>query len=337
MKKYSISFIFLLFILFVSDAIQAKDNFVLKFATIAPEGTTWMNTMKEMNEEIVTESNGRLKIRFYPGGIMGDELVVLRKMRINQIHGAGFSGVGLGEVMQDVRILDLPYLFHSNEEADYVHNQMFSYFHDAFAEQGYELLGWAEVGFVRFFSQKKIERVDDLKQIKLWVWQDDPVAQALFQAMQISTIPLAVTDVLTSLQVGMIDTVYSPPLGALALQWYTKVDYMSSFPITHSTGAVLVSKRFFDSLPPDLQTLLQDKFKKYLELLVERSRTDNQQAISTLQDNGVEVITPSDQNMDAIAQAAQNARNKLVGSMFPQDLYDRIKTLLDEYRNQSQN
>ncbi|MEW6535019.1 MAG: TRAP transporter substrate-binding protein DctP [Candidatus Auribacterota bacterium] len=320
--------------LIVISTAVAKDKFVLKFATIAPEGTTWMNIMREMNKEIEEQSGGRLSIRFYPGGVMGDELVVLRKMRINQIHGGGFSGVGLGEILPDVRLLDLPYLFHNNAEADYIHSALQDYYRDEYAKNGYELMGWAEVGFVYFLSQSPIEQVSDMKQSKLWVWQDDPVAQGIFNAMGISTIPLAVTDVLTSLQVGMINTVYSPPLGALALQWYTKVKYMSSFPITHSTGAVLVSKKFYDTLPPDLQEILKKSFEKHLLQLVERSRADNAEAIETLKQNGITVITPSPENMSAISGTATAASDSIAAKQFPPELYSRVKTLLNEYRSQ---
>lgn len=328
-----LSGITLISLLWISG-VEAKDKYVLKFATIAPEGTTWMNTMREMNDEIEKESDGRLSIRFYSGGIMGDELVVLRKMRINQIHGGGFSGVGLGEILPEVRLLDLPYLFHNNAEADYIHNALKNYYHDEYAKKGYELMGWAEVGFVYFLSQSPIEQVSDMKQSKLWVWQDDPLAQAIFATMGISTIPLAVTDVLTSLQVGMINTVYSPPLGALALQWYTKVKYMSSFPITHSTGAVLISKKFYEKLPPDLQEILKNSFEKHLRQLVERSRADNKEAIDILKQNGITVITPSPENMSKISATATSASDTIAAEKFPQEIYSRVKKMLDEYRSQ---
>ena len=177
-------------------------------------------------------------------------------MRINQVHGGGFSGVGLGKILPSVRVLDLPYLFSTYEEVDYVHDKMFDTFAKEYNAKGYVLLGWAEAGFVHLFSQMEAKNKEELKKLKLWAWQDDPIAKAAFEGIGLSTIPLPVTDVLTSLQVGMIDSVYSPPLGALAFQWYTRVNYMYSTPITHASGAVLVNKKFFNSLPDDLNRFL---------------------------------------------------------------------------------
>lgn len=328
------SLLVLYWLLIACVTAHAEDKFVLKFATIAPEGTTWMNTMNEMNNEIKKASGDRLSVRFYPGGIMGDELVVLRKMRINQLQGGGFSGVGLGDILPDIRILDLPYLFRNNNEVDYIQNTLFDKFKAAYEQKGFVLLGWADVGFVHLFSKTDIDGVDALRRTKLWVWQDDPIAQAIFQGMGIATVPLAVTDVLTSLQVGMIDTVYSPPLGALALQWYTRVKYMMSFPLTHSTGAVLVSKKFYDKLPPDLQTILKEQFAKYLKILVERSRQDNEAAIETLKKNGIIVTDIPEPKILELVALSKAACNTLGGKLYSKELYNEVITLLEKYRNE---
>ncbi len=314
--------------------VYAKDKYILKFATIAPEGTTWMNTMRQMNKEIKEASGGRLSIRFYPGGVMGDELVVLRKMRINQVHGGGFSGVGLGEILPEVRILDLPYMFRNYDEVDYVHNQLFDRFAKDYDKKGYVLMGWAEVGFVNLLSKYEVTGMESLGKVKLWAWQDDPIAQAVFKEMNIATIPLAVTDVLTALQTGMIDTVYSPPLGALALQWYTRVKYINSFPITHSTGAVLVSNKFFRKLPADLQLILKDKFAKYLKILVQQSRQDNAEAIKTLKENGLIVTDLSEQEIARLVDKSRSVCADLAGKLYPQDIYNHLITLLETYRNE---
>ncbi|MCD6459396.1 TRAP transporter substrate-binding protein DctP [bacterium] len=313
-----------------ASCVSAKDKYVLKFATIAPEGTTWMNTLEEMNKEIIAESNGRLKLRIYPGGIMGDELDVLRKMRINQIHGGGFTGVGLGKILPCVRVLDLPYLFNTNNEVDYVDNKMFDFFLKQYDAKGYVLLGWAEAGFVYLFSQFEAKTKDDLKKLKLWAWQDDPIAKAVFEGIGLCTIPLPVTDVLTSLQVGMIDAVYSPPLGALALQWYTRVDYMYSPPITHASGGVLVSKKFVNSLPDDLKKILKDKFKKYLRILNSRSRQDNEKAKEILKKNGIKIISLPDADLEKIKIDAKKVWNNLAGRQYSKELLDTVKNLLKE-------
>jgi len=324
-------------IAFFSVTAYAKDKYVLKFATIAPEGTTWMNIMKEMSDDIEKTSDGKLKLRFYPGGVMGDEVDVLRKMRINQIHGAGFSGVGLGEIVPDVRVLDLPFLFRDYNEVDYVHNQLLDKFLADFDKKGYILMGWAEVGFVHLFSKSEIKNMADLRQVKLWAWQSDPIAKNVFSSMKISTIPLAVTDVLTSLQVGIIDTVYSPPLGALALQWYTRVKHMCSFPLTHSSGAVLVSKKFYDKLPPDLQIILKEKFSRYLSKLIVEGRKDNLSAVETLKKNGIKVTQLSDGEKKNMMSESATVSKELAGKLYSEDIYKKVLNLIKSVRKKNDN
>lgn len=329
-------FLSMLMVILCAFNATAQEKYVLKLATIAPEGTTWMNTMEEMNEQIKQESNGRLRIQFYPGGIMGDELDVLRKMRYNQVHAAGFSGVGLGQVVGDVRILDLPYLFHTYGEVDHVHGAMLDYFKQRYEQEGYILAGWAEAGFVYLFSQSPACDREAFKSVKLWAWQDDPLAKAAFDGMGIPTIPLPITDVMTSLQVGMIDSFYSPPLGALALQWYTKVKYMCTFPITHATGAVLINKKFYDKLPPDLQPILMKNFETYLRLLITRTREDNEKSLATLQKNGIQMLDTPQGEVDQLVVESQKVWKNLAGTMYSQELLDRVLGLIDEIRNEKE-
>ncbi len=308
--------------------VESKDQYVLKFATIAPEGTTWMKTMEEMNQEIQKLSSGRLKIRFYPGSIMGDEIDVLRKMRINQIHGGGFSGVGMGEIVPDVRALDLPFIFKNTKEVESTLAKLHDRFANDFRAKGFEFMGWAEVGFVNVFSKSPVKSIEDLRKTKMWVWQDDPVASSIFQGLGIPTIPLAMPDVMTSLQVGIIDTFYSPPLGAIALQWYTKVKYMMSFPITHSTGSVLVSKNFYDKLPPDLQEILKSQFAKYLSILNQRTRKDSQDAIETLKKNQIEIVTSSEAEMKQFEDASVKVRNDLAGKIYSKEILNELISVI---------
>ncbi|MCB1196307.1 TRAP transporter substrate-binding protein DctP [bacterium] len=337
MKKCLITNLVFALVIGILPASYAKEAYILKFATLAPEGTSWMNTMRELGAEVEKESQGRIKFRFYPGGVMGDELDVLRKMRINQINGAGFSGQGLGEIVPEVRVMDIPYLFEDYRQVDYVHNELFDYFAQKFSEKGYELMGWSEVGFVYIFSKTPIEKLDDIKNVKLWSWQGDPIAKEAFTSMGLTTIPLPVTDVLTSLQVGMIDSVYSPPIGAIALQWFTRVNYMVSLPITHASGAVLISKKFYDGLPPDLQELLKQKFNKHLVSLVKQSREDNKLSVETLKKNGITITEITDPNrIKEFSDACKNSWHSLINKQFSKELLDKILSLIEKANEEHQ-
>ncbi len=183
----------------------------IKFATLAPEGSTWMQTLRAMDEELRKASGGRVHLTLYPGGVAGDEIDVLRKIRIGQLHGGAFSGVGLGAVLPAVRVLELPLLFQNPGEVDYVTATMEEKFARAFEEQGFVLLAFAEAGFVHLFSKKAIRHREDLNRVKIWTWQGDPLALAMFRAYQVAPVPLALPEVLPSLQTGLIDAFYAPP------------------------------------------------------------------------------------------------------------------------------
>ena len=198
---------------------QADKKHIIKFATLAPEGSSWMKSMRRLAEKVKKATDGNVTFRFYPGGVSGDEKDVIRKMRIGQLHGAGFTGVGLGQILPEVRVLDLPFLFNTDEEIQHIYNKMSNYYSARYEDKGFVLLGWVPVGWIHFFSQHPIRSVEDLRRSKSWMWEGDPLVEQAYKGMEVQPIPLSITNVLLSLQTGMVDTVYSSTQGALALQW----------------------------------------------------------------------------------------------------------------------
>ncbi len=305
----------------------------IKFATLAPEGSTWLKIMHQLDDELYERTGGKLGFRIYAGGVSGDEKDVLRKIRVGQLHAGGFTGVGMGEILPEVRVLDLPFLFFNYDEVDHVLAQIKDALARRFRERGFVLLGWAEVGFVHFFSKAPIRTQEDLKARKLWMWQGDPLAQAYFKALGVSPIPLALPDVLTSLQTGLVDTVYISPLGAIVLQWHTKVLYMSALPMADAIGAVLVSKKAFDRLPPEYQSLLVELAPKYMRRLVEQTRADNTRAIEELRRRGLKVVAaPPPEEVKRFLATGRDAQQSLVGRLYSQELLDEVRRAVADYR-----
>ncbi|MCB2210956.1 TRAP transporter substrate-binding protein DctP [bacterium] len=315
-------------------AFADKPEHEIKFASIAPEGTAWMAQMHQLDKDVRTATNGKVGFKLYPGGVQGDEPDVLRKMRFNQIHAAGFTGNGLGEILPEVRILELPFFFNSKEEVDIVLDTYTERFDQAFREKGYVLLGWTEVGYVYFFSNTPIRNMDDLKGIKVWTWQGDPLAAALFDAMNITPVPLSVTEVMTALQTGMIDAVYTAPMAAVSMQWFTRTKYMNTMPLTNSMGAVLLSKRIWDKLSEEEQNSLLSISRKQLRELTNITRADNEKSIKQLEEAGLTMIPPPDDSvMQQYRQIGLDVRNNLAGKLYSQDLLTQIKQTLDTYRS----
>ena len=314
---------------------SAERVYQLKFATLAPAGTTWVNLLEEWAEQVKQESNGRLVFKIYPGGVQGDEPDVLKKIRFGQLQGGAFTGYGIGHIFSPTRVLELPFLFNNIEEIDYVREQLMPEIAQGYRDNGYELLGWMEVGYIYFFSKHPIKSLDDLKHRRIWHWQGDPLGSAFFQASGLAPVPLSIIDVYTSLSTGLIDTVYTPPLGAVALQWFTKTQYITDVPMANGIGSLVVSRRFFQNLPQDLQKLLKRTGEETGKKLIAATRADNVAALETLQEKGMELVVDTDDlesNAEVAAITTRAAQNLMDNGYIPRPIVDKVNFWLHEYR-----
>ncbi|NQT93343.1 MAG: TRAP transporter substrate-binding protein DctP, partial [Lentisphaerae bacterium] len=214
--------------------VSAASRVRIKIATLAPDGTSWMLAIRRMNKEVAEKTNGSVRFKIYPGGVQGDEKDVLRKIRSGQLHGGAFTGLGMGALFPDTLVVAVPTLVRNYEEVDLIKEKLGGYFVDGIDKNGFVLLGWQEVGFVYLLSTKPITTAEDLRQSRIWAWEGDQVAPAVFREGKIMPVYLAVQDVLPALQTGLIDAAYSSPFGAVALQWHTKVKYMTDMPLTYA-------------------------------------------------------------------------------------------------------
>ncbi len=331
---YCIAFLFIISLLIQKqDLARASAPTIIKFATLAPEGSTWLNVVNDVSEELKEKSDGKLRLKIYSGGVAGDEKDVLRKMRIKQIHCAGFTDVALGAIFNEARVFNLPFVFKAYDEIDFVRAALDERFEEGFEENGYILLGWTDVGFVYFFSNIMIDSMDALRFTKMWIWEDDPVAKALFDAIKLRPVSLPITDVITSLESGLINSIYGSPLGAVALQWFTKVKYMLDMPMAYAVGATLISKDRYNSLEPDMQKLLKSTFKKHMERLTEMTREDNKRSIEEIKKYGVEIISLDSKSVAEFDDVSKAVSASVAGTVFSADLIDSVKTNIEEYRN----
>ncbi|MGB5473741.1 MAG: TRAP transporter substrate-binding protein DctP [Gammaproteobacteria bacterium] len=313
---------------------QAEKTWVLKFATLAPAGTTWVKLLEEWAEQVRTESGGRLVFKLYPGGVQGDEPDVLKKIRFNQLQGGAFTGYGIGQIYSPTRVLELPFLFENIEEIDYVRERLMPSIEQGYRDNGYELVGWMEVGYIYFFSREPIATLDDLRKRRIWFWQGDPLGKAFFDAGGLAPVPLSIIDVYTSLSTGMIDTVYAPPLGAIALQWFTKTQYITNVPMANGIGSLVVSRRFYQNLPQDLQKLLRRTGRETGAKLVAATRRDNLESLQLMQERGMIMVEPDESLISGdIETISQQAGKRLTKAGYiPESVLHRVNDWLDEYR-----
>lgn len=318
---------------FIALAVQAADRYVMKFATLAPDGTTWTNILNDWARELESQSRGRLKLQLYPGGVAGDEPDVLRKIRFGQLHGGAFTGHAIGEVFSPARVLEVPFLFRDAAEQDYVRAGLMTEITRGVEKNGFRLVGWMEAGWIYMISAQPVGTLDDMRKRRVWLWQNDALGIAFFDASRIPPVPLSLMDVYTSLSTGLIDTVYCPPLACIALQWYSKTRYLTDQPLANAIGMLLVSRKFSDTLPPELEKLLRDTGHKTGERLVRETRRDNAKSLDVLRKQGIEFV-PAFRGEDAEVQAiATRAEQTLTASGYiPAEWFARARALQQEYR-----
>jgi TRAP-type transport system periplasmic protein len=324
------------FVLLGAAVVHAADTYVLKFATLAPQGSTWMKAFDAWAKELASKSQGRLSVKFYPGGISGDEPDMLRKIRFGQLQGAALSGHGVGEIFPPARILETPFLFRSHAEIDAVRAAIQPAIDAGFRAHQYELLAWMEVGNIHFFSTKPLATLDELANRRIWQWQGDRFMDAFFNANGWSPVTLPITEVYTGLSTGMIDTVVSTPLASIALQWAGKTPYMSEQSMATGIGAVVVSNKFYASLPADLQALLKSSGTPLSKKLIADTRRDDLKSLEVLAKTTQPLVGMQQANIKLSEQTilSRKAVSTLEAKAYlSADLDRQVEVALNRYRS----
>jgi TRAP-type transport system periplasmic protein len=333
MKKLIKILVIMSLALGILTPIGALAETVFKTAVVMPEGSTWTKVLHEMTAEIEAKTEGAVTFQVYAGGISGDEPDVIRKMRVGRIQAAGFSGIGMGVLVPEVRVLESVLLFRDHEEVDRVRAALFEDFARRFERKGYVLLGFFEAGFTYLYTREPIEKVDDLKQTKMWIWKGDEIASRYVSALGMEAVPLHMTDVNTGLETGLIDGFYAPPLAAMALQWYARVGFVLDYPLVNSCGGFLVTKRAFGRLSAAHQELLREVVKAYCAKLVAATRVENAQAKTLMANAGLTFTPPSEAVKAHLHAAAQSAAAENMPAVYSRDLYERVAHLAAEGRS----
>ncbi len=293
----------------------------IRMATLAPRGSAWAKIMEKSAKELEKKTNGRVKIKYYFSGQQGDERDVVRKMKLGQLDGAAVTAVGLGLIKSDVRVLELPFLFSNDKQVDYVREKMAP----EFKEAGYVLPAWGDVGWVHLFANLPVKSKADLQKTKMWAWTDDPIVRATFRRLGVNGIPLGVPDVLPSLQTGLINACYGSPLGAGALQWYTKVKYATNDAMSYAIGALVIRKEVFDKLDPADQKLMLEQGRAVGKDLMKIVRRDNERAKKAMQKSGIDFISvPADMRKEWESEG-KKVWDELAGQLYSKSLLEQVK------------
>jgi TRAP-type C4-dicarboxylate transport system substrate-binding protein len=323
--------VLILFLFSIPTAAGAK-ALTIKIATLAPEGSSWIQTFDDLNVELRKKTNNAVQLKVYAGGVLGDEKDMIRKMYVGQIQGAVLTSAGLSGIFSEMDVFQIPFLFNTYEEVDHVVSKMDGFFKKGFLDKGYILPAWSEGGFVRLLSTVPIAALSDLKKAKVWTWEDAPMAKAIFDEAGVSAIPLSLPDVLVGLQTGLVEVVYAPPTVAISLQWFTKTKFMTDVPLIYLIGAILIKKNSFDKLSAEHQQVFTELCAKYMDQLKTVTRKENQEAIQVMAKHGVKLIRPSQDQIEGFKEVSRKAMMRQTGKSFSAKVRDEVFTYLKEYR-----
>jgi TRAP-type C4-dicarboxylate transport system substrate-binding protein len=310
---------------------------VIKIATLSPDGTAWMVKMRHAAKEISKLTDKRVKIKFYPGGVMGDENASLRKMRINQLQGAAVSSGALTRFFKDTSLYGMPFIFNSQEEVLYVRKHMDKLIIKGLEKKGLISFGLAESGFVYLLSNNPIHSINDLQKEKFWI-PDNPSARTTVESFALKPIPLPYGDVLTGLQTHLINTIISSPIASIALQWHTQVKYLTDMPVLYSWATLIISKRAMKKLRKKDQAIVHKVMSRTFKEIDIQNQNDNKAALAALKNQGINFIKPSKTQYAEWKNIALNGNKRLieVGNN-SKKMYELLQKLIATYQKNNIN
>ncbi|UCH53569.1 MAG: TRAP transporter substrate-binding protein DctP [Pseudomonadota bacterium] len=307
-----------------------------KIATITPDGTQWMTRMRAAGDDIKQRTQGRVQFKFYPGGVMGNDDAMLRKIRAGQLHGGMLSVGGLDLIYQNASILSLPLLFDSYAEVDYVRARIDPLIQQGLEKNGFVSFGLADGGFALLFASAPVRGIDDVRGRKVWVPPNDPISKSVFDTVGLAPVTLPLADVMTGLQTGMIDTVAVSPVGAIALQWYTRLKYVTDTPLLYLYGALVLEQRAFNKLTAADQAVVREVLTDVFKEFDRKNRADDADARAALKREGIEFVAVSPENQARWEAAARGARERLAKSgVFTPSVFEVLQGNLTEYRQKA--
>jgi len=309
----------------------------LKISTIVPAGTAFMQEMRKAASTIEERTSGRVRLKLFPGGVMGSDQSVIRKMRIGQLHGAVITAAGLDAIHPATQVYSLPFTFRNHEELGYVRQRIDPVIRERVRESGFVLAGMAEGGFTFLYSKEPLRRLEDLSSARMWAPQGDQITTRMLEDAGAQVVTLPLSDVYTSLQTGMVDTVTVNPAGLIGLQWHTGVNYQLDAPLLMLMAMIVLDPGALDRLDEPDRDIVLEEIDRTFERLDGINREANRKAREALIEAGIEMIEPARAPGERRwkARAEQTLRDLAAEGRFKDELYLRVKSLVAEYREQT--
>ena len=320
-------------ILFLISSEYTFAQIQIKIATLAPQNSEWAEKFQKGSIEIQERTENRVKLKFYWGGAQGNAKKILQKIKIRQLHGGTFSPTDFQEVYPDLNIYGLPFLFKDFDEVDYVRDRVDDQLEQGFKNLGFNTYGFAGGGFAYILSNEPIREYEDLKNKKIWLPQGDLISYEAMRSLNLLPVPLPMTDVLTGLQTGLIDIVAIPPVVALALQWHTKISYITRVPVLYAMGFLAIDSKIINRINTDDQKVLYEVINRIYSEVDSNSQQDSENAYEALSKIGIQEIQFDGDEYQKLTDLLEEPTKKMANDGFYSlELFNEIKMYIDDFR-----
>jgi TRAP-type transport system periplasmic protein len=304
----------------------------VKIATLAPNGTVWSRILDEQTDAWKRDTQGRVDVRLYPGGVAGDDPDLIRKMRIGQLHGASLTVKGLTEIDNAFNIFTIPLFFQSPEEMHYVLEVMTPVLRQRLEEKGFILLNWGYAGWVNLYSKRPIEGQADLQAQKLFMWGGDDASIRIWRAHGLQPVAIPATEVTMAIQTGMIEALATAPLVALTFQWFRQATYQLNEPLAPLIGATVLTRRGWNAIAERDRAAIRAASARAAERYVREVPDQDARAIAAMEERGLTVTRVAASHRAAWDAWAAGLADEYRGAVVPQDMYDRALRARNEFR-----
>lgn len=326
--------------LVTAPLVAGAEELQIKMATLAPEGSPWLNKWYEVVDEFTKRSPVPVKITTYGSGVMGDEPDYVRKIKIGQIQMLGVTTSGIALLMPEMLVLNLPFLFQNYDEVDHVVQKLQPKFEQLAAERGLYLVGMLDQGMIEAFSQHLVTSAQEFLQKKVWIWGADPVAVNLSKVLNINAVVLGVPEVLPGLQTGLIDTMFSSSTALVALQWHTQMQYYYRVKLRYDPAAIFLSDKVFKKMPADkvepFKQVLKEVNDEFMRpFLQELRRTEEETSAMLISEAGLKEVAWTPEQIEPVKKKALEVYDIMAGQYYPKELLLQVQQLLADYRSQA--
>ena len=303
-----------------------------RIAALTPAGSEWMIILEQGAERLAKATDGRVTKKFYPSGVMGRETEVVSKMKLGQLDGAVLTMVGLSAIYPGIRVLELPFLFRTEEEVDYVRRKMWPYFRKQFKARGFHLMGPGGAGWSYIYSNRKIRSLDDLRKTKMWVWSGNDVMAGLFDKLGLKAVPMGIANLTGALKSGRVDACYSAPVGAVAFQWFNDFKYATTMPVAYIIGTTILRQEVWDAMSAEDRKQHRKIDRKMARILNRRVVRSNQRSLAAMKRGGVEIVETPDEVRATMEATAEKVWDAFADKAYSRKELDLVLQYRDEFR-----